>query len=592
MNIKVSFFDKNKLLFFIFLVLVGFLFIFLVPPFQKPDEATHYYRMITAVSWVRDLLKNSPPRMYVDEYSLPETSFSGIIAGNYESKFPLSIYKSLLFKKNSFIIKDVNLDIDWRSFFSYAPGIIGYSLFAWYFPLIGFYFARFSFFALFLICLWWSLKNTKGRFKYLIYVYVCIPMVWQQVTAISYDTVLLSLVLITYTLTIKLLTNKKVGWKDFLVFLTVLFWTSLSKAGNEIFMFLVLLFPFKKLFLKISKVKLFLLNFLLFLLCSMFFVFMTFRDGLASVDIYLNPLIQKQLLTTDPIYVLNTILTTINVQTDFYVGSFLGNFGWLDYHLSWPIYLLILIVLVLIYTNYFKNDKKPILSYGQIFFIFGFIVLNLGTIFGSMYLGWTSAASDVILGVQGRYFLPSLLFFLLAISELFLNIGVEKVKQFLFKTSLFVIFISISMATYNRYYNYSRVYRNPEELKGKYELLEKKNLETVLLDKEILIEIPVKGRKFSGFQFVAKLPKDKKILVPYVYSVSDDSGKIIQKGYIPVADIVNGVSQKSFGIKELGTDKVNLRIKPFLQDSEQEYIYLVKEKKSNEYLINLLYISD
>lgn len=587
MNIKAFFLNKSKLLFFVFLASVGFLFIFLVPPFQKPDEVFHYKRMLEIVSLTRN--NNS---LYSDEYLLPDVLFTSVVAHNYDNKFPFSLYRSYFFKKNSFAIEDIDFVVDWKLFFSYTPGILGYSFFGWYFPLIGFYVARFSFFVFFLICLCWSLKNAKGRFKYLIYLYCCVPMVWQQVTAISYDAILLSLVPVIYTLIVDFLSCKKVSWKKLLIFFLVLLWASLSKIGNEIFMFLILLFPFRKIFLKISKIKLFLLNFLLFLFCSVFFVFMTFKTGLVSTDININQLIQKQLLVSDPAYVLTTILNTLKVETDFYIGSFLGNFGWLDYHLSWPIYLLILVVLVLIYINYFKNDKKPILSYGQIFLIFGFVILNLGTIFGSMFLGWTSGASDVILGVQGRYFLPPLLFFLLAISELFLNIGVEKVKQFLFKASLFVIFISISIATYNRYYNYSRVYRNPEELRGDYELLEKKDLETVILDKEIAMEIPVKGKKFSGFQFVVKLPKDRKILVPYIYSISDDRGKVIQKGYIPVADIVEGISQKSFGIKELNTDKVNLSIKPFLQDNKQEYISLVREKKSGRYLVDLLYISD
>ncbi len=594
MGIKMLSFNKNQIFFSILLMFIGFLFVFLVPPFQKPDEAVHYNQMVTAVSWIRSFPKKSSPRMYLDEYLLPETSYSGIIASSYVNKFPLSIYRSFLFKKNSFFLKDVDLRMDWKLFLSYTPGIVGYSLFGWVFPFIGFYISRFSFFVFFIVCLWWSLKNTKGRFKYLIYLYCCIPMVWQQVTAVSYDAVLFSLVLVIYTLILKFLDSKKILLKDFLIFFGVLLWASLSKVGNEIFMFLILLFPFKKLFLKISKIKFFLLNFFLFLSCLVFFVFMASRTGLVSKDIYINvnQVVQKELLMTDTAYILSTIFNTIDVQTDFYIGSFLGNFGWLDYHLSWPVYLLIIILLLFIYINYFKGDKKPILSYTQIFLIFAFVVFSLATIFGSMYLGWTSAASDVILGVQGRYFLPPLLFFLLAISELFLNIGIEKVKQFLFKTSLFLVFVAISVSTYERYYDYSKVYRNPEEMREKYELLEKKDLEAALLDKEIVIEIPINGKKFSAFQFVTDYSKDKKILVPYVYSISDSNGKIIQKGYIPVADIIDGVSQKSFGIKELNTEKVILSIKPFLQDEKQEYISLVKEKKSGLYLVDLLYISD
>jgi len=57
MNLKFEMFGIKKIMWLVGVAMVGFIFIFLVPPFQKPDETTHYYRMITAVSWIRSFPK-------------------------------------------------------------------------------------------------------------------------------------------------------------------------------------------------------------------------------------------------------------------------------------------------------------------------------------------------------------------------------------------------------------------------------------------------------------------------------------------------------------------------------------------------------
>lgn len=585
---------SRRSLYWVCILLIGFLFIFLVPPFQKPDEVVHYYRTTAVVSSLKNFNFSGKIYLTSSENKLPESMFSGVIAANYQNKFPKSLYLFELFKKNNFVIDNTHpILIDWSYFFSYMPGVIGYFLFGSYFPLIGFYLARLSFFLFFICCTWWSLKNTRGRFKYLIYMYCCLPMVWLQVTAISYDAVLFGLVPVIFTLILKLFSEKKLSFMDLIIFILFLFWASVSKSGNEIFMILVFLFPFRKLFPTISKWRLSLLNIFLFVMCIGFFGLRTLKTGLVSSEININQSVQKKLLLTSPDYVLSTTLNTLldRDKAVFYIGSFFGNFGWLDYSLSLPVYFLIFTVILLIGVNYFRDKPKSILSFGQIFFILFFVILVLGIAFGSMFLGWTPGAFPVVEGVQGRYFLPVFIFLLFALFELFLKFDRKKVKKFLLVSSLLVIFTSISITTYKRYYDYSKLYKNLEDLKGKYESVTAKNMEYVILNKETEFNLPIHGEKFSGLQFISVIPTGKNIQVPYSYSISTFDGKIVQKGYIPVSKISgNGVTQLEFGIKDLEETELVLKISPLLMDSNQNYVSIVKNKTTNEALVDLLYV--
>lgn len=586
--------SKKNLVFVLIFALLGFIFIFLIPPLQKPDEPIHHQRMIAVVYSLKNFNLSGKINIPSDEYELSKAMFCGVIAGDYKNKFPKSLYLSELFKKNSFVVDNTkSISIDWSHFFSYIPGVVGYFLFGSYFPLLGFYLARISFFLFFIACIWWSLKNTKGRFKYLIYMYCCLPMVWLQVTAISYDAVLLSLVPVIFCWILKIFSKKSLSFKDLIVFVLLLFWASVSKPGNEIFMILVFLFPFKKLFPTISKWRLFLLNIFLFVMCIGFFGLRTLKTGVVSSEIDINQSIQKKLLLTSPDYVLSTTLNTLldRDKAVFYIGSFFGNFGWLDYNLSLPAYFLIFTVILLVGINYFKGEQRSILSFGQIFFILFFVLLVLGISFGSMFLIWTPAAFPVIEGVQGRYFLPVFIFLLFALFELFLKFDREKIKKFLLVSSLLVIFTSIGVTTYKRYYDYSKLYKNLEDLNKKYQSVATKDMDYILLDKEMEFHLTIHGDKFSGLQFVSVVPAEKNIQVPYSYSISTLDGKVIQKGYMPVSKISgNGITQVEFGIKDVEENELVFKISPLLTESNQSYISVVKNKSTNEALIDLLYV--
>lgn len=121
-------------------------------------------------------------------------------------------------------------------------------------------------------------------------------------------------------------------------------------------------------------------------------------------DIFMNPL--------GTIFM---FIRTLNVNGDFYINSMVGGtLGWFQESINAPLYITVAFLIILI-ASIPKTENTEInptmiqrISYASI----GLICV-IG-IFLSMYLGWTFNTENIILGVQGRYFLPLLPLFLLA----------------------------------------------------------------------------------------------------------------------------------------------------------------------------------
>lgn len=585
-------FILKEVIIWLFFIFVGLVSVFFIPPFQKPDEGDHYLNVLTLVGTIRPLEKSNNCLYLSEEKMNLATIFrSGEVMHNYSSKFPISLYRQNLFLKDSVASNTCLPKINNNLLVGYIPSIVGV-LFAYDFPVIGFYLARLFPFLLFSFCIYVAYKIINKKYRNIILIYCCIPMVWQQVTAISYDALVLSLVPLLLVLFMKFWINKRLHIWDLIKAILLLVIISLAKPGNEIYLFLILLFPFEKIFTKLLVVRFMLLRFLLFIVLTSYFLLRTFSTGLVSASININQSIQKEILFSDPIYVFNVGINSLKVNSSFYLGGFLGNFGWLDYHLDDWTYYLIVISLVSVYVLMVNKIEKSVLSYGQILSLFLFIFINIGLSFAVMYIAWTPVASRVIEGVQGRYFLPIFPFLLFTTSELISKIGKNKSKNIFLSFSVFIIFISVVTATYKRYYDYSRLYQNETELIENYSAINKisNRIDTVLLNKEVEVNITLEDKKFSALQLIIKLPEEK-ISIPYRYLIADENGKIVQKGYlVPSKMVDSGIYQEEFKIKEVNTKSVTIKIWPMIISDKENYISLLRDVTTNSFLVNLLYI--
>ncbi len=111
----------------------------------------------------------------------------------------------------------------------------------------------------------------------------------------------------------------------------------------------------------------------------------------------------------NPIAILKMIYNTFIHQLGFYhfgmIGQYLGN---LDAVLDISYFAVILFTICLIALGLSRNDEEIRLFAPQKWLIVFAVVLCIGLIALSMLLAWTPVGSNMIQGIQGRYFLPLL----------------------------------------------------------------------------------------------------------------------------------------------------------------------------------------
>lgn len=118
---------------------------------------------------------------------------------------------------------------------------------------------------------------------------------------------------------------------------------------------------------------------------------------------------QIEFILSDPLRYAGVLLNSMYVNREYYFQSFIGNLGWLD--TSFPVTFLLIYAVILVLS--FLYDESPIqinFMHKSALFLVGLFALIL--VQTALYIIWTSipeiggVGSDVISGVQGRYFIP------------------------------------------------------------------------------------------------------------------------------------------------------------------------------------------
>jgi len=150
-----------------------------------------------------------------------------------------------------------------------------------------------------------------------------------------------------------------------------------------------------------------------------------FRDG--------DSKIQVLLALQNPIQYAQTLMHTININSNSYLMSLYGNeIGWgelIKIHYIVPFVFIIMHIISVVTDEDIKGKFKK----SQLFWLSCIFIAIVVLIFTSLYVQWTMIGSDSIAGVQGRYFLPILPIALVAIASvikvksLYKKCNVEKV---------------------------------------------------------------------------------------------------------------------------------------------------------------------
>ncbi len=167
-----------------YIVILGLVFVFIIPPFQKTDEISHYYKTVAVATgnlFCQKSTQNLIPRSL---YEFPDKMMTKFVNESPQHRFPKGVI-ALILRENF----DAKLVPETASctlpFIFYLPSAIFLTLpiLLKLNPLIIFYLGRLSFYLVSLALFYASLKIIPQKFRLLLLSYLSFPMVIIQMSS-------------------------------------------------------------------------------------------------------------------------------------------------------------------------------------------------------------------------------------------------------------------------------------------------------------------------------------------------------------------------------------------------------------------------
>ena len=405
------------------LSLMGVIFIFMFPPGSVPDEPYHFWSSYalsdvitgreidydTASIAMRevDAVANLNSLKDLTKDSLRATVTDFALVNNNQNWAMMEIPKDALdFGANPVYIKLPSaMAITIAKFLN-----IGF------YPL--FFFGRLVNYALFCIFAITAVRITPIA-KQGFMIVSLLPMTLHLAASYSYDVGIISLSLLLISLMLRLLVVDNQSPQQINSLLVAVFVCAVLLAPCKVIyfisVFLLFLVPISRFG---SKKKAWLFRFSVLLAGLAFILFMrsAFLTNLA--DAPSNSELDYRGTETGVFYTVsdaisnpfNTIMLfirTIDQLGDYFIQTFVGgSLGWLQANLRIPLYY-VFAYLAIIYLAFMANSEDCCqLSNVQRVTMAGIAAICWIGAMTSMYLGWTFNTESIILGIQGRYFLP------------------------------------------------------------------------------------------------------------------------------------------------------------------------------------------
>lgn len=380
------------------------LFLIFMPTFKSHDESSHWNRAyeVSTGKLVTSMIDGAP------QTELPESIAT--IVGDWREIDYAKIIETLKVELNPEITtKSLYMSTTAVyspvQYFAQAFGI-AISRFITNSPLIMAYAARLCNLILSVTLLYFAIKKMPfGKKVFLVLAYI--PVMIEGFASMSPDGITISVcyLFIAYIMNLSFSQEKKkVQTKDMVLLGIMAFVIALCKIVYLPLIGLLLIIPkdrFQNMKTKVIAVGIIWLIAVVANLSWLGFssqYLETFRDG--------EPTQQTQKVLTHPIEYAKTLLYTFeNRGQKYLVSLFGGEVGWdelIKMNFLVPYTLCFMFLLVPVLDNSIKDKFN---TFQKV--IIGLVVLAIvGLVFTSLYIQWTSVESDIIEGVQGRYFLP------------------------------------------------------------------------------------------------------------------------------------------------------------------------------------------
>lgn len=437
---------KISTLFLILALLFGVVWIFIVPPFQSPDEQAHFFRIYQISEGKILPLYNSDG---VAGGLLPKSIV--MVVKEFYNDLSFDLEKHSSFKKIfKFLLLPLNSDdVQFQAFpshayftpFAYVPQTIAVVICRLLEipPLIMLYIGRVFNFTFWMLIIRWLIKFYPKN-RWLLFVICIMPMHLYLATSLSQDpsVTIYAFFIVTYTLF--LIENQSmVKIYTWLLLFIVAFCLCLSKFVYFPLIFLFLLipsqnFPMRKKILILSC----------FYFVAIAGVWVWFHLIKTSKIVFYYPRTtstsQLDLIVSNPLNFFIVNLRTIWNFKSSLLNSFIGCFGWLNVPL--PPFIIYPYCLIILAAVIFLNRTKFSIKIRLFFLaIFLFCILALHS---SFYIFFNKVGASKIAYLQGRYYIPIIPTLLLTLSCL-----VKPVEKKMLKIGIsLAIFFVLSISTY------------------------------------------------------------------------------------------------------------------------------------------------
>ena len=390
--------NKPEIIFLVFGVVFGFLFMILTPPLEIPDEAGHLHRTIEVANGV---FYNKIP--------------AGVSA--YDNYFA----RSAIFEKE---FQSVGEKFHFQSGYSpvmYAASAIGIKLGALLQnPLLMFYLARIFNLVVWIGLIYSAIKITPV-FKWMFLFCALLPMSVFEGMSLSADSFVNSFSLLFFAFCFRLVFSQreKIPAAETVIYYCMTIISALLKGCLIYPAFLIFFARDKRKWIYgISAISL-----------AVITGFLWVSHNYTAIGPDGNPAAAKQFLLAYPFSFLAKLIRTVFISSFFWLKGAVGILGWLDVK-RFPLWFYLTTSVVFLSGLFFIPEKFQINIKMRVL-AFLLICLYTGMILTALFITWNPVDVYKIGGVQGRYFIALLpLFFILLSHNSPSKIDPEKFKCF------------------------------------------------------------------------------------------------------------------------------------------------------------------
>ncbi|MDO4283021.1 MAG: DUF2142 domain-containing protein [Clostridia bacterium] len=420
--------------------IAGVTMLFVIPPFNVPDEGAHFRRsfMGSEIRSIGDNGRNTFP-ISVENIMFKYIHGSQIIETNYSGKnyfadmFETGDYGNLSNERSGYT------NTKYLSAFTYIPSTIAIFIgkILHFSPLMLLLVGRFADLLVVICSCYFAIKRIP-RFKKVIFCVALFPICLHQAAGINQDFMTNSIAILSITHILRLAYEKqKITRKDNLITLIFAVLLGLCKFGYFLIFLILLIIPREKYENQKTANLVLVLSLLVAFLIS-------FWINKGNVAVKNSPYYTISEALSNPI---DTIKIFFNTALDrFSLDIFRGLLDGFGISTIWHNGLFLFIITVIYATLLFssdENDKVLNKKERAVFLVTAFLLMLV--IYASLFIGWTFKGARAIDGLQPRYFIPIAFVFYIGLSNKKINLTIKN-KNLFYAYGISIVYL-ISFAT-------------------------------------------------------------------------------------------------------------------------------------------------